>query len=96
LTGWGNSTRTNDAPVKNDDEADSWGTAAVGTTAVVASKTLMMDGGGEVDGDDAKGNAPQGKGMLDERRSGRAVLITRVTPLKERACSTTGCQRVLV
>ena len=71
MTGWGNSTQTNDAPIKNNGGTDSWGNSGGGDQTPDAG----WSNGGETDGDN-KGDAPQGKGMLDERMSEGTGLIS--------------------
>jgi len=60
LTGWGNSTQTNDAPIKNNGGTDEWGNSG---------------GEQQTDGNNM-GDAPPGKGMLDERMSEGTGLIS--------------------
>lgn len=65
FTGWGNPTQTNDAPIKNN------GGAGGGDEDPDAA----WNNGGQTDGD-TMGDAPQGKGMLDERMSEGTGLIS--------------------
>jgi hypothetical protein len=71
LTGWGNSTQTNDAPIKNNGGGDGWGNSGGGEQDPDAG----WNNGGQAD-DGNMGDAPQGKGMLDERMSEGTGLIS--------------------
>jgi hypothetical protein len=75
LVGWGNPIggQANSGPIKNNGGADDgWGhNSGGGDQAADAA----WNNGGQTDGDN-NGDAPQGKGMLDERMSEGTGLIS--------------------
>jgi hypothetical protein len=72
MVGWGNPIgQSNDAPTKNNGGGDGWGNTGGGEPDPDAA----WNNGGQADGDNMN-DAPQGKGMLDERMSEGTGLIS--------------------